>query len=149
MTRVLSIPARVHGTLRGALVVAGLASAGAYGDELQARVAAASETRGQLLFLQCKACHDLNPALPHKVGPNLNGVIGRQAGTVEGFRFSEPMRSSGLTWDLATLDAFLRQPGAVVPGSGMAFAGIANDADRASLLRYLQKAAAAPPPATP
>jgi cytochrome c len=115
-------------------------------DELAARVAAASETRGQLLFLQCKACHDLNPALPHKVGPNLNGVIGRKAGTVEGYQFSEPMRSSGLTWDLATLDAFLRQPGSVVPGSGMAFAGIAADADRASLLRYLQKAA---PPRSP
>ena len=149
MTRVLGRAARVHWSLRGALVAAGLTSATAHGDDLQARVAAANETRGQLLFLQCKACHDLNPALPHKVGPNLNGVIGRKAGTVDGFQFSEPMRSSGLTWDLATLDAFLRQPGAVVPGSAMAFAGIASDADRASLLRYLQKAAAAPSPATP
>lgn len=127
-----------------ALFAGGTVTGGVRADELAARVAAASETRGQLLFLQCKACHDLNPALPHKVGPNLNGVIGRKAGTVEGYQFSEPMRSSGLTWDLATLDAFLRQPGSVVPGSGMAFAGIAADADRASLLRYLQKAAAAP-----
>jgi cytochrome c len=132
-----------------ALVAAGLMLAAAHADDLDDRVAAANQTRGQLLFLQCKACHDLNPALPHKVGPNLNGVIGRRAGAVEGFQFSEPMRNSGLTWDLATLDAFLRQPGAVVPGSGMAFAGIANDADRASLLRYLQKAAAPPPVAAP
>jgi cytochrome c len=131
-------------TVLAALFAGGTVTGAVRADELAARVAAASETRGQLLFLQCKACHDLNPALPHKVGPNLNGVIGRKAGTVEGYQFSEPMRSSGLTWDLATLDAFLRQPGSVVPGSGMAFAGIAADADRASLLRYLQKAAAPP-----
>jgi cytochrome c len=132
-----------------ALFAGGTVTGAVRADELEVRVAAASETRGQLLFLQCKACHDLNPALPHKVGPNLNGVIGRKAGTVGGYPFSAAMRESGLTWDLATLDAFLRQPGAVVPGSGMAFAGIAADADRASLLRYLQKAAAPPAPPPP
>ncbi len=146
----MRVAARLRLAALGVYVAAGVTSAAAHAEALEARVAAANETRGQLLFLQCKACHDLNPALPHKVGPNLNGVIGRKAGTVEGFQFSEPMRESGLTWDLATLDAFLRLPGSVVPGSGMAFAGIANDADRASLLRYLQKAAApTPPPVAP
>ena len=145
----MRVAARSRPDVLGLLVAVGLTPAVVYADDLNARVAAANETRGQLLFLQCKACHDVTPALPHKVGPNLNGVIGRKAGTVSGFQFSESMRNSGLTWDLATLDAFLRQPGALVPGSGMAFAGVASDADRASLLRYLQKAAPLPSPVAP
>lgn len=124
-------------------VLAACAAAPAGASDLDARLAAANLKRGQLLFMACKACHDLEAGLPHKVGPNLHGVIGRKAGTVEGFRYSEVLVTSGIVWSPATLDEFLAQPGARVPGNGMAFAGIANDADRASLIAWLLASGAA------
>ena len=106
-------------------------------SDLDARLAAANMKRGQLLYMVCKACHDVEAGLPHKVGPNLHGMFGRKAGTAEGFKYTDAMAKSGLVWTPETMDEWLRQPGALVPGNGMAFAGIANDADRASLIAWL------------
>ena len=106
-------------------------------SDLDARLAAANMKRGQLLYVVCKACHDVEAGLPHKVGPNLHGMFGRKAGTAEGFKYTDAMAKSGLVWTPQTMDEWLRQPGALVPGNGMAFAGIANDADRASLIAWL------------
>jgi cytochrome c len=94
--------------------------------------------RGRLLYIQCRACHELKPAPGHKVGPNLAGFIGRKAATVPGFSFSSALKTSGLTWDRATLDRWLEKPSAVVPGNTMAFAGIASPKDRAALIAYLE-----------
>ena len=116
------------------LAVAAPASADA---DLDARLAAANLKRGQLLYMVCKACHDVEAGLPHKVGPNLHGMFGRKAGTAEGFKYTDAMVKSGIVWTPETMDAWLKQPGALVPGNGMAFAGIANDADRASLVAWL------------
>ena len=104
---------------------------------LDARLAAANLKRGQLLYMVCKACHDVEAGLPHKVGPNLHGMFGRKAGTAEGFRYTDALLKSGIVWTPETMDLWLKQPGALVPGNGMAFAGIANDADRASLVAWL------------
>lgn len=106
-------------------------------SDLDARLAAANLKRGQLLYMVCKACHDVEAGLPHKVGPNLHGIFGRKAGTAEGFRYTDALVKSGIVWTPETMDAWLKQPGALVPGNGMAFAGIANDADRASLVAWL------------
>ena len=105
--------------------------------DLDARLAAANLKRGQLLYMVCKACHDVESGLPHKVGPNLHGMFGRKAGTAAGFRYTDALVKSGIVWTPETMDAWLKQPGALVPGNGMAFAGIANDADRASLVAWL------------
>ena len=94
--------------------------------------------RGRLLYIQCRACHDLQPSPVEKVGPNLAGVIGRTAGKAPGFTFSAALVNSKLTWDRATLDRWIERPSAVVPGNTMAFAGIANAADRAALIRYIE-----------
>ena len=107
-------------------------------DELDQRLAAANPKRGQLLYMQCKACHDVEPGLPHKVGPNLNGVFGRTAGAAPGFKYTDAMAKSGIVWTAQTLDIFLKQPGAMIAGNGMAFPGVANDADRASLIVFLR-----------
>jgi cytochrome c len=120
-----------------AAVLAVLTASVASASELDARIAAANLKRGQLLFLACKGCHDLEAGVPHKVGPNLHGVVGRRAGASEGFRYSEALVQSGIVWTPETLDNFLRQPGAMVRGNGMAFAGIANDADRANLIAWM------------
>ena len=94
--------------------------------------------RGRLLYIQCRACHDLQPSPVDKVGPNLAGVIGRRAGTATDFEYSPALKASKLVWDKATLDRWLEKPSALAPGNTMAFAGIANPADRAALIRYLE-----------
>lgn len=121
-----------------------LATQAAATDDLDARLAAANLKRGQLLFMACKACHDVEAGLPHKVGPNLHGVFGRKAGTAEGFRYTPALAGADVTWSAATMDAFLKQPGTMVPGNGMASAGIADDADRASLIAWLLASTATP-----
>ena len=94
--------------------------------------------RGKLLYIQCRACHDLAEGEPHKVGPNLFGIIGRAAATAEDFTYSSALKNAKITWDRATLDRWLEKPSAVVPGNAMAFAGIANPKDRASLIAYIE-----------
>lgn len=128
-------------TIAALLVVAGPVAAD---SDLDARLAAANLKRGQLLYMVCKACHDVEAGLPHKVGPNLHGMFGRKAGTADGFKYTDALMKSGIVWTPATMDAWLKQPGALVPGNGMAFAGIANDADRASLVAWLMANSGAP-----
>ncbi len=120
---------------RLAVLVAGLVAAPA------AAQAADPEARGRLLFLQCRACHTLALGEGHKVGPNLNGVMGAAAGTRPGFAaYSKALRESGITWDEAALDRFLAAPGRAVPGTSMAFAGLPRPEDRAAVIAFLARA---------
>jgi len=112
--------------------------AGAVGaSELDDRIAGANLKRGQLFYMQCKTCHDLEAGLPHRVGPNLNGVLGRKAGSAAGFKYSDVLAKSGVVWDRETLDAWIRQPAALVPGNAMAYPGFASDADRAAVIAWM------------
>ena len=99
--------------------------------------ASADARRGRILFLQCVACHDLGPSAIVKVGPNLQGLPGRKAGSAEGFTYSEAMRASGIVWTPEALDRFIEQPAAVVPGTIMVLAGVAKPADRAAITRFV------------
>jgi cytochrome c len=92
---------------------------------------------GQRQFLACRACHEVKPGPSAKVGPHLAGVLGRAAGSVDGFAYSPALAKSGLTWDAATLDAFIAQPAKLVPGSRMAYAGLSDPKRRADLIAYL------------
>jgi cytochrome c len=94
---------------------------------------------GAKVFAQCSACHAVGAGAQNNVGPVLNGVMGRAAGTYPGYRYSSAMRKSGLTWDEAVLRQYLRGPDKVVPGTKMAFAGIASDEDLANVLAYLKQ----------
>ena len=127
----------MRGAIAATAALLAVAAPAAADPDLDARLAAANLKRGQLLYMVCKACHDVEAGLPHKVGPNLSGMFGREAGTAEGFKYTDAMVKSGIVWTPETMDAWLKQPGALVPGNGMAFAGIANDADRASLIAWL------------
>ena len=94
---------------------------------------------GARVFRACNACHSLEPG-KHRTGPSLAGVIGRTAGTVEGFhRYSPALKGSGVVWEEATLDAWLKDPGAFIPGNRMTFRGIADDKARADLIAYLEQ----------
>jgi cytochrome c len=85
----------------------------------------------------CRTCHSAKPG-ENRLGPGLAGVTGRKAGIVDGFKYSPAMKSSGVTWDEKTLDAFLANPDAVVPGSNMKpYTGIADAAVRSSIIAYL------------
>ena len=127
----------MRGAIAATAALLAVAAPAAADSDLDARLAAANLKRGQLLYMVCKACHDVEAGLLHKVGPNLHGMFGRKAGTAEGFRYTDALVKSGIVWTPETIDAWLKQPGALVPGNGMAFAGIANDADRASLVAWL------------
>lgn len=93
--------------------------------------------RGQLLFLQCAACHSSVADAQGKIGPPLAGIWQRRAATVDGVAYSKFMAGAGLTWDAATLDGFLTNPSAAVPGTKMMFGGMPSARDRADLIAYL------------
>lgn len=101
---------------------------------------AADAAAGQAIFNRCKICHSLEPG-KNIVGPSLHGVIGRKAGTGDNFTYSEAMKSSGIVWDDETLEKYLRDPKAVVPGGKMAFPGLKDDKQLADVLAYLHQAA--------
>jgi cytochrome c len=122
--------------LSGAAVLAATVGVAA-ASELDDRIAAANPKRGQLMFMLCRTCHDLEPNLPHKAGPNMSGILGRKAGSAEGFKYSDALVKSGIVWNAETLDAWIKQPAAMVPGNAMALAGLPNDADRASIIAWM------------
>jgi cytochrome c len=88
------------------------------------------------LFNQCEVCHSVDGI--NGTGPTLKGVVGRQSGTVPGFRYSRAMKSAGITWDDKSLDRYLADPQELVPGNVMPFSGIADSAQRAALIAYLK-----------
>ncbi len=93
---------------------------------------------GKAVFKKCLACHAVGPDAKNKVGPQLNGIVGRKAGTVEGFNYSDAMKNSGKTWDAATLDGYLADPKAFIPGNKMVFVGVKDEKDRKDLIAYLE-----------
>ena len=102
--------------------------------------AAGDPERGARVARLCMACHSFEPGR-HMTGPSLGGVWGRKAGAAEGFaRYSEALQRSGLVWDEQHLDAWLKDPAALVPGNEMSFSGIDDARTRANLLAYLEAA---------
>ena len=103
---------------------------------------AQSAERGERTFnQQCKACHTVEKGGASPLGPNLFGLVGRKAGAVEGFAYSEAMKKSGITWDDASLGDYLKDPKAKVPEGKMAFAGIKQAAPLNDVIAYLKKLA--------
>jgi cytochrome c len=104
---------------------------------LSTTLAKASDAdKGKMVFEQCAACHSLGEAGDYD-GPTLKGVIGRKAGSLEDYRYSAAMKRSDVTWDATTLDKYVADPQAFIPGNRMAFAGIADQAQREDLIEYL------------
>jgi cytochrome c len=97
--------------------------------------------RGETLFDKCSGCHQVGPEAENRIGPHLNRLFGRSAGSVEGFSYSKAFTragAKGLEWHLDTLDAFLARPKAMVPGTRMSFRGFDDPRDRADILAYLR-----------
>jgi len=119
-----------------------LAFAPAFAPGAKAQDAAA----GQRVFNQCRACHVIDAGVRSTVGPNLHGVFGRRAGTLEGFRYSANMKEKGeggLVWSEETLRPYITNPKQVVPAGSMSFPGLRNEQQVNDLIAYLRKASGA------
>ena len=88
-------------------------------------------------FAVCKACHSVEPG-KNGIGPSLAGIWGEKAAAVPGFEFSDAMKSSGLTWNQATLDRYLTDPRGTVPGTKMAFGGVADATKRQAIIDWIK-----------
>jgi cytochrome c len=100
---------------------------------------AADVEAGKASFNKCKACHDIGEGAKNKVGPDLNGLDGRKAGTEEGYAYSDAMKNSGITWNQAEFEAYIRDPKAKVPGVKMVFAGIKKQSELDNLWAYVSE----------
>jgi cytochrome c len=96
---------------------------------------------GQKVFNKCKTCHEVDQP-KNKVGPNLVGIIGRKAGSVADFKYSDAMKNSGVTWDDKTIAQYMKEPKSFIPGNKMTFAGLKSDQEIEDLLAYLKQASA-------
>ena len=101
--------------------------------------AAQDAAAGEKVFAKCKICHQIGEGAKNMVGPVLNGVVGRKAGTYEGYHYSDANKNSGITWDEATLKEYLKDPRAKVPGTKMVFPGLKSDEDIANVIAYLKQ----------
>ncbi len=122
-------------TLLRASVVAGFALLGSIGVAV-AQDAAAGE---QIFKSKCHVCHQIGEAAKNFVGPVLNGVVGRKAGTYPGYNYSEANKNSGITWDEPTLKVYLKDPRGRVPGTKMVFPGLPNEQDIDNVIAYLKQ----------
>jgi cytochrome c len=115
----------------------------ATGAALGAATAASAQDAdaGKKVFAKCMPCHNADKP-QNKVGPTLVGLFGREAGSVEGYKYSEANKASHVVWTAETLNEYLKDPKAFIPGTKMVFAGLKSDEDRANLIAYLEQATA-------
>jgi cytochrome c len=116
----------------GVWIAAGLVMLGS-----SAALAAGDPAKGERVFAKCKICHSVEDH-QNKIGPYLLGVVGRKAGTADGYNYSEAMKNSGIVWTEANLDKYLANPKQVVPNNKMAFIGLNKEAERQDVIAYLK-----------
>lgn len=111
---------------------------------------AARASDGAALFRGCAGCHEIGEGARNKVGPHLDGLMGRKAGSLDGFSYSKAMKAAGedgLVWDAAALDAYLEKPRDFIKGNRMSFRGMAKAEDRQALIAWLSVTSVASPSA--
>jgi cytochrome c len=117
-----------------AFALSGAAISGSIGG-----ASAQDAAAGEKVFLKCKACHQIGEGAKDAVGPVLNGVVGRKAGTYPDYSYSDANKNSGITWDEATLKEYLKNPRAKVPGTKMIFPGLTKEEDIDNVIAYLKQ----------
>lgn len=105
---------------------------------LSAPARAQDAEAGKSVFNVCRACHQVGETARNGVGPVLNGIFGRKAGTIEGYNYSTANKESGKTWDEAFFAAYIKDPRGTMPGNKMAYAGLKDDKRIADLVAYLK-----------
>jgi len=116
-------------TIAGTVLLALTVQASADGDP----------AKGEKVFKKCGACHAVGEGAKNKVGPELNGIVGRPWGSIEGYKYSKSLieLGDGKIWDVETLDAYLAKPKDIIPKGKMAFAGLKKEDDRVNVIAYL------------
>ena len=94
---------------------------------------------GEKVFAACRPCHQIGETAKNSVGPVLNGLIGRRAGSAPGYTYSDANKNSGLTWDDATFTDYIKDPRAKIPGTKMVYAGLKDEAKIKDLLAFLKQ----------
>ena len=94
---------------------------------------------GEKIFVQCKACHQIGESAKNAVGPLLNGLLGRKAGTIEGYSYSPANKNSGITWDEATFRDYIKDPKAKIPGTKMIYVGLKDEQKTNDLVAFLKQ----------
>tara|TARA_B100000579_G_C22739800_1_gene808509 strand:- start:210 stop:731 length:522 start_codon:yes stop_codon:yes gene_type:complete len=105
--------------------------------DIMALLASANASEGEKVFKKCASCHSISKGGKNKIGPALWGVIGRQVGTVAEYKYSKSLIAYGKKWSFEEMNGFLIKPKEWIPGTKMAFAGLKNEKDRASLILYM------------
>ena len=95
--------------------------------------------KGENSFKKCLVCHAIGPGAKNKIGPELNGLDGRKAGTVPDYNYSDANKNSGIVWDEATFKEYIKDPRAKIPGTKMTFPGIKNEQEINDLWAYLKQ----------
>src|SRR4029077_13718454 len=110
-----------------------------YRRDRQLRDITKSRSAGRRERSACLPCHAIGPGAENKVGPELTGLDGRQAGTAANFNYSDANKNSGIVWNEATFKDYIRSPQARIPGTKLAFAGITNPQEIEDLWAYLKQ----------
>ena len=105
--------------------------------DIMTLLASANASEGEKVFKKCASCHSISKGGKNKIGPALWGVIGRQVGTVTDYKYSKSLIAYGKKWSFEEMNGFLIKPKEWIPGTKMAFAGLKNEKDRASLILYM------------
>jgi cytochrome c len=132
------VPQRTMGGFVLRLGVIVIALAGVMSGVTPGRALAQDAAAGEKTFVVCRACHQIGPTAKNAVGPVLNGVVGRPAGTFPGYTYSAANKNSGLTWDEDTLQKYLANPQSVVKGTKMIFPGIKDPAKVKDVIAFLK-----------
>lgn len=104
--------------------------------------ASALLAEGKAAFANCAACHTIEQGAANGAGPNLFGIIGKAAGNVAGFAYSDALKASGITWTAAELDSYIADPAAKIPGTTMVAGAIADQAKRQAVIGYIESVTA-------
>jgi cytochrome c len=110
-----------------------------FAPALAAPAAAQDAAAGERSWNKCRACHQIGETAKNIVGPQLNGLFGRTAGTVEGYSYSAANKNSGITWDEPVFAEYIKDPRGKIPGTKMVFAGIKNEKEIADLTAFLKQ----------
>lgn len=95
--------------------------------------------KGEAVFKQCAACHSVGENARNKIGPQLNGLFGRKAGSVEGYFYSPANKNSGIVWSEENFSAYIKDPRSFIPGTKMAYAGLKSEEEIKDLIAYMKQ----------
>ena len=115
-------------------------------EQISMFLTSASFEKGEKLFKKCSACHMIASGGKNKIGPNLWSVLGRKTGSISDYKYSKALAAYGKEWTFAEMNGFLIKPSAHIKGTKMAFAGLKNEKDRASVILFMNSKSDSPLP---